>query len=65
MTKVLVVGGAGYIGSYMVKMLDRKGRSMTTLDDLSSEHRDAVTHDDFVHGDMGDRALLNSLCQGF
>jgi UDP-glucose 4-epimerase len=46
MTQVLVVGGAGYIGSHMVKMLGRQGCSVTTLDDLSSGHRDAVLCND-------------------
>lgn len=61
MTKVLVVGGAGYIGSHMVKLLGQQGCSVTTLDDLSSGHRDAVLWGDFVQGDMADRALLDSL----
>ncbi|CAM8649077.1 EDH_00030, NAD dependent epimerase/dehydratase, LLPSF_EDH_00030 family [Burkholderiales bacterium] len=66
MTQVLVVGGAGYIGSHMVKMLGRQGCSVTTLDDLSSGHRDAVLCGDFVQGDMGDRAVLDAvLSQGF
>ena len=66
MTQVLVVGGAGYIGSHMVKMLGRHGCSVTTLDDLSSGHRDAVLCGDFVQGDMGDRAVLDAvLSRGF
>ncbi len=66
MSKVLVVGGAGYIGSHMVKMLGQQGCSVTTLDDLSSGHRDAVVCGDFVQGDMGDRAVLDTLLsQGF
>ncbi len=66
MTKVLVVGGAGYIGSHMVKMLNQQGAIVTVLDDLSSGHRDAVLYGDFVHGDMADRALLDGiLSQGF
>lgn len=66
MNKVLVVGGAGYIGSHMVKMLGRQGCSVTTLDDLSSGHRDAVLCGDFVQGDMGDRAVLDAvLSRGF
>jgi UDP-glucose 4-epimerase len=48
MSKVLVVGGAGYIGSHMVKMLGQQGCRVTTLDDLSSGHRDAVLCGDFV-----------------
>jgi nucleoside-diphosphate-sugar epimerase len=39
---VLVTGGAGYIGSHMVKMLRAKGRSVFVLDNLSTGHRDAV-----------------------
>lgn len=33
--RVLVAGGAGYIGSHMVKMMGRQGAQVTTLDDLS------------------------------
>ena len=66
MSKVLVVGGAGYIGSHMVKMLGRQGCDVTTLDDLSSGHRDAVLCGDFVQGDMGDRGVLDAvLARGF
>ena len=64
--KVLVVGGAGYIGSHMVQMLGHKGCSVTTLDDLSSGYRDAVLCGDFVQGNFGDRALLDGvLSRGF
>jgi UDP-glucose 4-epimerase len=66
MIKILVVGGAGYIGSHMVKMLDQRGCSVTTLDDLSSGHRDAVLCGDFVQGDMADRSVLDAvLLRGF
>lgn len=64
--KILVVGGAGYIGSHMVKLLTRQGCSVTTLDDLSSGHLDAVLAGDFVNGSCGDRALLDAvLSKGF
>ena len=52
---VLVVGGAGYIGSHMVKRLARSGMTPVTLDNLSLGHRDAVKAGDFVHGDLLDR----------
>jgi UDP-glucose 4-epimerase len=58
---ILVVGGAGYIGSHMVQMLGRQGCEVTTLDNLSSGHRDAVLHGRFVHGDIADTALLTGL----
>jgi UDP-glucose 4-epimerase len=63
---VLVIGGAGYIGSHMVKMLGQQGCRVTTLDDLSSGHRDSVLCGDFVQGNFGDRAVLDAvLSQGF
>ena len=61
---ILVVGGAGYIGSHMVKRLARSGCQLTTLDNLSCGHRDAVLHGDFLHGDIGDTNLLNQLFAG-
>jgi UDP-glucose 4-epimerase len=36
---ILVIGGAGYIGSHMVKHLCRSGASVVVLDDLSSGYR--------------------------
>lgn len=64
--KVLVVGGAGYIGSHMVKLLGQQGCRVTTLDDLSAGHRDAVLTGDFVQGSCGDRHVLDSvLARGF
>lgn len=66
MIKILVVGGAGYIGSHMVKKLGQRGCSVTTLDDLSSGHRDAVLCGDFVQGVMADRSVLDAvLSRGF
>ncbi len=58
---VLVVGGAGYIGSHMVWLLAQRGARVVTLDNLSSGHRDAVLAGQFVHGDIADRNLLDRL----
>jgi len=58
---VLVVGGAGYIGSHMVKHLAIKGCRVTTLDNLTSGHRDAVLQGDFVLGDLADKSMLREL----
>lgn len=59
--RILVVGGAGYIGSHMVWLLGQKGADVVVLDNLSSGHRDAVLHGEFVHGDLSDRLLLDEL----
>jgi len=58
---VLAVGGAGYIGSHMVKRLLQDGHEVTTLDDLSSGHREAVLGGNFVQGNLADRGMLNDL----
>ena len=58
---ILVVGGAGYIGSHMVKRLGAAGAEVVTLDNLVSGHRDAVLGGEFVHGDIADRGLLERL----
>ncbi len=55
---VLVVGGAGYIGSHMVRLLDRAGHRVVVLDNLSLGFREAVTAGELVVGDMGDQALV-------
>lgn len=59
--KVLVVGGAGYIGSHMVKMLAKAGHDVVTLDNLSNGYRDAVKYGEFVEGDIADAVLLDQL----
>ena len=61
MTKILITGGAGYIGSHIVKLLTQKKYQTITLDDLSSGHRDAVLDGDFIQGDVGDEKLVNDI----
>jgi UDP-glucose 4-epimerase len=59
--KILVVGGAGYIGSHMVKDLLSAGYDVIILDDLSTGHLDLLPGGTFVKGDLGDRLLLDAL----
>jgi len=57
--KVLVTGGAGYIGSHAVRELREAGHEIAVLDDLSRGHRRSVPPDvPLVRGDLGDAASL-------
>ena len=61
--RVLVTGGAGYIGSHMVKLLVESGAQVTVVDDLSTGHADAVRGRDFVRGDIADATFTKNLLQ--
>jgi len=66
MKTILVVGGAGYIGAHMVKMLLNAGYQVVILDNLSRGHRNAVVgQGDFVFGDIADRTGLKRLFTGY
>lgn len=58
---VLVVGGAGYIGSHMVRLLDSAGHKVWVLDNLSTGFMQAVTKGELVVGDMNDVELVKSV----
>ncbi len=63
-TKVLVTGGAGFIGSNVVKLLAGRGYKITVLDNLSTGYRDNVEDTknvDFINGDIRDRSIVYSL----
>lgn len=58
MKNILVVGGAGYIGSHMCKRLSTCGFLPVVLDNLSRGHRQAVKWGPFIEGSISDRNLL-------
>jgi UDP-glucose 4-epimerase len=59
--KILLTGGAGYIGSHVLRQLGEAGESVVTLDNLSTGFEAAVTSGELVVGDTGDAALLARL----
>lgn len=59
--KVLVAGGAGYIGSHVVSDLARHGHQPVILDNLSKGHRAAVKEGRLVIGDLKDSDLVKKV----
>lgn len=59
--KILITGGAGYIGSHVVKALGSLKHEITVFDNLSTGHREAVTYGDLVVGDLSDHQKLDEL----
>ena len=59
--KFLVCGGAGYIGSHMVRYLLKRDHEVAVYDDLSTGHRESVPADILVVGDIGDALSLNAV----
>lgn len=65
MQRVLVTGGAGYIGSHVVKALGERGFHIVIFDSLVKGYRDAVLYGELVVGDLADARLLNQTIKEF
>src|SRR5688572_13781905 len=63
--RVLVTGGAGYIGSHTAKALARAGLEPVTLDNLSTGHRWAVRWGPLVEGDLRDGVLVRQVLRDY
>ncbi len=61
MSMVLVVGGAGFIGSHMVQMLLSEGRDVVCFDNLSTGCREALLGGTFVQGDLANQSDLDAV----
>ncbi len=64
-TSVIVAGGAGYIGSHMVRMLHDSGYAPVVVDNLATGHADAVHGVPLRVGDIGDRDFMASVFHEF
>ncbi len=63
--RILVTGGAGYIGSHVVKMLGQRNYEVAVYDNLSSGNRWAVLYGELFEGDIGDINKLESVINAF
>ncbi len=61
--RVLVVGGAGYIGSHTVKLLNETDHEVWVYDNLSMGHRQSVESEQLIVGDLFDRTLLERVLE--
>lgn len=59
--RLLVCGGAGYIGSHMCKLLASRGHQVAVLDNLSTGHREAVRWGALYEGDLADEVFLSKV----
>lgn len=61
MARILVIGGAGYIGSHCCKALAKAGYTPVVYDNLSTGHRTFARWGEFIEGDIRDETRLSSL----
>jgi UDP-glucose-4-epimerase GalE len=61
MKRILVTGGAGYIGSHAVRELEKNGYTAVVYDNLSEGHREAVVAGKFEKGDLSEADQVDSL----
>lgn len=61
--KLLITGGAGYIGSHVLKALGSQGHDIIIYDNLSTGHKEAITSGELIVGDLSDKAKLDALFQ--
>jgi UDP-glucose 4-epimerase len=63
--KILVTGGAGYIGSHVVKALGKAGHDIVVFDNLSTGHEWAILYGKLVKDDLDNRAAIDAVLNSF
>jgi UDP-glucose 4-epimerase len=58
---ILVTGGAGYIGSHVVRQLGEAGETVVILDNLSTGFKESVLFGELIVGDTGDKELVSRI----
>ncbi|WP_223112973.1 NAD-dependent epimerase/dehydratase family protein [Phascolarctobacterium faecium] len=61
--KVLITGGAGYIGSHCNRYFNEQGIETVVVDDLSDGHEESIVAGKFIKGDFGDEKFMKELFQ--
>jgi UDP-glucose 4-epimerase len=59
--RILITGGAGYIGSHVLKALGTQGHDITVVDNLSTGFAKAVRYGKLIEADLSDRAKMESI----
>jgi len=62
---ILVTGGAGYIGSHVVKLLGERNENIVILDDLSTGFKSSILYGKFIQGNTGDKDLVSSILKQY
>ena len=62
---ILVTGGAGYIGSHVVKLLGENRENIVVLDNLSKGFKEAVLYGELIVGNTGDKELVSKIIQHY
>ncbi len=63
MSSILILGGAGYIGSHTARYFKDRGRELVVYDNLSTGFRDSVKNITFVEGDLHDTRGLERVME--
>jgi len=62
---ILITGGAGYIGSHVVKLLGENNENIVVLDNLSKGFKEAVLYGELIVGNTGDKELISKIIQHY